>query len=325
LGHHASAAAQSTDAERETARSAMDQGDRLRAVGDLQGALARYKAAHELMRVPTTGIELARTQAELSLLVEARSSAIETAHLPKTAAEPAVFESARRAAAKLAADLEPRIPSVLTSVSPALATYTLIIDDLQLPAAARSLPFRTNPGAHVVVVKASGYRSVVEHFALVEAEHRTLHIELKAAREPKATPLKQAQVELVPAASSATPASDDGSRGARFRGYLALSVGVAVLGAGVVSGLISWVKTSDLERQCHAGVCPDSAASGLRSANGFANVANVAVPLGLVAIGYSVYSLIDAHARQRPAAAAASHLQLRASATGAYASWSGTL
>ena len=59
-------------AERETARSLMVDGDRLRSAGDLQSALARYQAAHAIMNVPTTGLALAETQAALGLLVEAR-------------------------------------------------------------------------------------------------------------------------------------------------------------------------------------------------------------------------------------------------------------
>ena len=47
------------------------------ATNDLEGALKRYEAAHEIMGVPTTGIEVARTRAKLGQLVEARAVAIE--------------------------------------------------------------------------------------------------------------------------------------------------------------------------------------------------------------------------------------------------------
>ncbi|HKU40422.1 MAG TPA: hypothetical protein VJR89_19810, partial [Polyangiales bacterium] len=76
-------------AERETARSLMVEGDRLSALGDFRGALARYQSAHALMHVPTTGWSVARTYAQLGQLVEARAVAIEVINIPLAPDEPA--------------------------------------------------------------------------------------------------------------------------------------------------------------------------------------------------------------------------------------------
>ena len=115
-------------AERETARSLMVDGDRLRSAGDLQSALARYQAAHAIMNVPTTGLALAETQAALGLLVEARGTALLVTGLPAAETEPGVFVSARRSAAALAVKLEPRVCILETTVTPANAGYSLRID-----------------------------------------------------------------------------------------------------------------------------------------------------------------------------------------------------
>ena len=60
--------------DRETARTLMQQGRELTAKGDLKEALKRFKGADDIMHVPTTGLEVARTQAPLGLLVEARDT-----------------------------------------------------------------------------------------------------------------------------------------------------------------------------------------------------------------------------------------------------------
>jgi hypothetical protein len=311
----AHARAEPSAAERETARRAMDDGDRLRAAGDLQAALASYKAAHEIMRVPTTGIEVARTQTELGLLVEARSQAIDTANLPTLAGEPAVFGAARRAAADLSAELEPRIPSITTVVAPSVAAYTLSIDEVRLPGQARLIAFRTNPGKHVVVVEAPGYRSVVRQVLLAEAEQHALQITLERALPPAAEPVQ--------AASAASDGTRDDGHAMRMRGYISLGAGGAIFVAGAIAGIASAVQTHDLKGQCPSGVCPASVEHSLASANTLANVANIAIPIGLLGVAFGVYELIEAPSTPQPAASSAVSIQVNA--RGAYASWGGAL
>jgi hypothetical protein len=320
----ASAHAEPSAAERETARSAMDEGDRQRAAGDQQAALASYRAADEIMRVPTTGIEVARTQAQLGLLVEARSSAIETANLPESPGEPSVFGEARRAAAELAAQLEPRVPSIRTVVMPADASYTLTIDGVTLPNPARGLSFKTDPGKHTVVLSASGYASTSEQVSLAEGEQRTLQITLKspvARLEPSSAPRPATHTAVEsPSESSVSPRS-----AGQIRGYLGLGVGASVLGVGLVTGIMSSVQTHDAKQQCVGNRCPITIRHTLARANTLANVANVTIPLGLLGIAYGVYELLTLPAAVPAAASSDPKLQVQVSTRGAYAVWQGTL
>jgi len=287
------------------------------AQGDLQGALSRYRAAHRLMRVPTTGLEVARAEAALAHLVEARAMAIDTAHQPASPGEPAIFQEARRAAERLAAELEPRIPSIAIRVNPEV-DYTLTIDGIPLHAEARTLPFRTNPGEHEVAVKARGYVGVTERVTLAESRRETLQISLRAE-----TPVMQPTAAPARVAPSSSDATDAPAQAARLRGYIALGVGGAVLGAGVVAGVLSWTQTSNLDRECGEQGCPPSAGDRLSRANTLANVANVAVPLGIVALGYGLYELLTHRGGPQPQAAGG--LQLHADAHMAYAGWAGSL
>src|SRR5271169_6333782 len=69
-----SARAEPSAADRETARTLMQQGRELRAKGDLKEALKRFQAADEIMHVPSTGLEVAKSQVAIGELVEARDT-----------------------------------------------------------------------------------------------------------------------------------------------------------------------------------------------------------------------------------------------------------
>jgi hypothetical protein len=276
-------------AERETVRSLLDDGDRLRAAGDLRGALTRYQAAHAIMHVPTTGLELARVQAQLGMLVEARGVAMEVANLPASQAEPRVFGEARLAGAALAAELESQVPSLTTQVTPTSADYQLSIDGASLPVQARSLPFKANPGQHTLRVEAAGYAPETRQVTLEEGQSALLAIALTGVPAPAIAP---APVAAAFVAADGGGAERDRAAAGRTRGAVGLAVGSAVLMTGVVTGAISLAITSKERSRCDQGHCDTTRASALSSANTLANLANIGIPLGLVGIAYGVYELL---------------------------------
>src|SRR5262245_14039060 len=96
------AAADASATERETARTLLLSGREKRSAGDLHGALVDFEHANGIMHVPTTGLELGRTQAALGLLVEARATLLEAARHPAEDGEPRAFTRARKEAKELA-------------------------------------------------------------------------------------------------------------------------------------------------------------------------------------------------------------------------------
>lgn len=99
-------------ADRETARTYMTEGRKQRDENDLKAALRAFEAADAIMHVPTTGLEVAKTEAMLGQLVEGRDVALRVARSSPEPGEPAPFAEARAAARKLADELEGRIPSI---------------------------------------------------------------------------------------------------------------------------------------------------------------------------------------------------------------------
>lgn len=304
-----------TPAERETARSLMQDGDRLRAAGDLRGALARFQSAHAIMHVPTTGYDVARTQAALGLLVEARGFAVEVMNSPVKQNEPQVFTQARKSATELAADLDARIPSVKTLVTPSSPAYTIAIDGVKLPAEAREISYRTNPGTHEIIVEAPGYATEKRSVKLAERQSVTLNLQLSAAAATLSpqpapapggatlveAPVQPAPVPSAPAAATRSDDSDPAGPG-RVRGIIGLSVGGGALAAGVVTGLMSLAKVQDIKKDCDGDRCPTSRESEASSANTLANVANVTIPLGIIGIAYGVFELLTLPSAREPQA-----------------------
>ncbi|HKU40367.1 MAG TPA: PEGA domain-containing protein [Polyangiales bacterium] len=284
--------AEPSAAERETARSLMDEADTLLRDGDVRAALERYRAADAIMHVPTTGLEVARTQARLRELVEAAAKALEVANSTVRADEPAVFTSARAEAQRLADELRARIPSLVVHVVPNDVGYELSVDGAVLPEAAHGLPFKLNPGTHEVRVEALGFEPQREQVELGESQtlERTLTLVPAVAATPSLV------VAPPPAAKPAPlplPAPDPGAA-ARTRGYIALTAGGAVFAAGVTTGILAAIASSDVKDQCSGRRCPPDLSDDIDDANTLANVANVTLAIGALALGYGVFELLNA-------------------------------
>jgi hypothetical protein len=278
-------------------------------------------------------LRVANTQAELGLLVEARQTAASTAAIARVRGEPAEFARARKAAEKLAAAIEPRLSMFEVTVNPP-TPYTLRIDGWLVPENMHTLRFRTNPGDHVLEVEASGFRETSQQFTLAEGAYQVFLVSLAREVEPAAPVAKApepaapvAQVAPAAAESPAPPAAtavtapepkdDPASTAKKTRGYIALAVGGAVLATGAITGVVSLVETSNAKDSCLGDVCPGRLRGKLHTADTLATISNVALPLGLLGIGYGLFELLTV--------SESTPVQVQVSTQGAYATWRGHL
>jgi hypothetical protein len=335
-------------ATRQSARAAMRNAERMRAAGDLEGALERFRAAYAILRTPTSGLEVAKTQAALGLLVEARLVASETAALPSEPAEPAEFAAARRAASDLAAEIEPRMPILGVVVTPTVK-YTLRIDGRVVPDELQALRFRVNPGEHEVEIDAPGYQRASQAVMLGEGVYQLVQLSLShepepaAAATPSAAPIAAQMPPAAPAAQTppaapaaqtppAAPAApprvdlsvpDDPHRGQRIRGYVVVVASSIVLATGAVAGMASFADTSNAKHDCPNDVCPESLRKRLESADTLANFANFALPIGALGLAYGLFELLTLPDDAAPKLGA--RVQVQVDARGAYAAVRGEL
>jgi hypothetical protein len=245
----------------ETARALYKEGKELRAKGDLKGAYVKLLAAHSVGRTPLTGIELARVEADLGMLVEARETCLGIARMPVEPDETARSAEARSDAAKLADALKPRIASVrinVIGVDPD-AALVVTVDGERVPVAALTEPRKVNPGHHVITARIEGGKDVSAPVDLKEADSR--EVTLSPPFPPKAPP---------PPLPPGAVAERHGMSGLTIAGLVVTGVG---LGLGAVGGIVAIVKKGQLD--CPNNQCANGQWSNLDAANTAATVSDV--------------------------------------------------
>jgi hypothetical protein len=281
--------AQPSAAQKETARGLMAEGRELRERGDLNGALTRFSAADSLMGVPTTGFEVASTQAQLGRLVEARETLRHVLSIALSPDDPEPFNEARSKARSLDQQLSARIGGLRFSVSGVAAdeTLELTVDGETVPKALLSLPLRVNPGAHVIVARAGGRQVKRE---LVVAEAQTVGVNLEFQNDAKPIPAVEPVAE--PAASKATPSPSPladtsptpAGRGLPMLAYVGGGVGLAGVLVGSVTGISAISHKNDAKKACVNGSCPPSTWSDLDSAHSMATISTVGFIVGAIGV-----------------------------------------
>jgi hypothetical protein len=273
--------------DKETARSLMQQGDSKRDHADLAGALQAYQAADAIMHVPTTGLEVARTQAALGKLLEARESLLRVLRLPVKPGEPAPFVAARKSAEQMSEELGPRIPSVTVAyanVAPG-QTPELTFDGEAVPAAAAHAPRKVNPGAHVVVAKLDGVERRQE-VRVAEKESRTVTLDFEPAPAPVAS------------VGGGAPGAADGagSGGGPSTGKLLMfggfGVGIVGIAVGSVTGLMSISKIDDVKAASTDGKVPPDRGGDLDAGRSLGTVSTIAFVVGGAGVAAGVVGII---------------------------------
>jgi hypothetical protein len=295
-----SALAEPSAAEKETARRLMAEGRAYRDQGDLKTALKSFIGADSIMNVPSTGIEVARTEVALGQLVEARDKALAVTRLPAVKHEPAPFVEARAAAQQLEDDLTRRIPTVkiVLTGAPANVTVNVTVDGENIPVAALVGPYAVDPGHHVIAAGLPGGPTKTAEIDLAERDAKNVSLEVPPA-PVGATPVATEE-EPPPAA---TPRK--GVPALATVGFIVGGVGVAT---GAITGTIAILKTHSAENGgCVDDRCPPSTDSALNTASAMATVSTVAFIVGGVgAAGGLIAFLARGHAPPPPTATSVS-------------------
>ena len=273
-----------TAAEKETARSLMKEGRARREKGDHKGALESFSSADSIMKLPTTGLEVARSQTDLGLLVEARDTFLRVNRSEAQPGEPAGFKDARKEASDLAAKLEPRIPSLKLSVTgaPSGQAAAINVDGAPISAPVAAGALKLNPGSHHIAVTAKGAAKKELDVDLKEGESReetvTLEAEAVVVEKPAELP-KELPPEPVKRGTSPLV----------YVGFGLAGVGIVV---GSVTGLLAISKTNAAKESCDGTRCPPTTHDNLSSARTMATVSTISFAAAAVGLGVGIYGLI---------------------------------
>jgi hypothetical protein len=276
------ARAEPTAAEKETARGLMAEGRDLRDRHELKGALKSFVAADSIMRVPTTALEVARTQAALGLLVEARETLHRLASLPQAANDPQPFRDARAEADKLDDELQRRIGAIRFDVRKPADSGELVlsVDGVPLLSSILDVPFRSNPGHHLVVGKL-GATDIMREIDVREVETTTVVLDFT-------------RVSVAGARSDGnTPAAESTERRRTHPlVYVGFGVGAAGVVVGTVTGALALSSKKSAERGCLAGQCPPSTWSDLDHMDTYASVSTVSFVFAGLGVACGVTTLV---------------------------------
>ena len=283
-----SALAEPTAADRETARTLMDEADKKVATKDFAAALESYRAAHALMNVPSTGVEVARTHEALGQLVEARDTCVGVARIPVGDKEPPAFTKSRDACAELAQRVLSKIATlkpVLSGVTPG-DRVTVSYDGEAVSADAATAPRKVNPGRHVIAARGAAYDEV--SVTLEVAPGAVLDVPLGLKRRPDtappgpaAAPVTATNVVPPPAQRASLPTW----------GWVGFGVGAAGVGVGSVFGLLAFTKTSSVKSNCPGNVCPSSSQQDIDSSKTAGTISTIAFVVGGVGVGVGIVAL----------------------------------
>jgi len=283
-------------ADRESARTLMDQGVEREEAKDHEGALKLYQGAHALVRLPMTGVAVARAQASLGQYVEAVDTATQVKLMPKRPDETPAYDQARAEAEALIQRLVDRTPSLQVSVLGASGPVqvAVAIDGVAVPQAALGLRRKVNPGRHVVTASAPGHRQArVE----LEAPEGTV-VPVTLRLEPEAG-ARAAGAQGAGKPRSAAPSSVTAPARATATGggpspiiYVSLGVGAAGLVLGGVTGALALARTTDLEDRCPGGRCDPSLRGDIEAAGVLSTVSNIGFTAGFTGAGLGVLGLL---------------------------------
>jgi len=277
----ASAHADPSSADRETARRLMREGRERRDARDYQTALQSFQAADAIMQVPTTGVEVARTEILLGQLVEARDRLLAVVRFPKTPREPRPFAEARVAAGALSEEIAPRIPSLKIVVRgvPEGGTAKVSVDGINVATDSLVEPRAVNPGHHVVLARVVGGG---RREASVDVREGTIQEVVLALPQTTVAQTRSAASGPVttPDAAFPQPPASTASR-SHTLAILGFTIAGAGIATGAVTGVLAMSKLNAAKSGgCVGNQCPPSTYADLDSAGTFATVSTVGFIVG---------------------------------------------
>lgn len=272
------AAAESTDAEKDAARILFTEGKELRDAGKLAPALERFTRAYQLAPTPITTVELARTHAMLGHLLEARRLYQSVDAMEKKVGESPKSLLARDEAKRLASETDKRIATIVLKPVPVDEKITsAAVDGKSIEVAALGAPIEIDPGKHVITVRTTTEVSVTISAAEGDRD-RIVTIDLpKAAPPPLVAPIMRPLPPDRPAMSGTASTL-------RWIGLVSGGVGLVV---GVGAGALALSSASNVKSGCPGSVCGPSLHDDLDATRRWATVSTIG--FGVAAVGATLF------------------------------------
>lgn len=280
---------------RAAAEALFNDGRRAMERKDFAEACAKFEASNQLDPAVGTVFNLANCNEQRGRLASAWQLYREVNDkLP-------VGDERAAVAQKRAEELEARLPRLTLKLKEGTPSGThVVFDGTLLPDAMLGTAVPVDPGPHKAVVRAPGRSDRTFDVSLAEAETTTLMVEAAPSAGGATTGRQE------PPTSSrdlvAAPRS-----GASTLGYVIAGVGVASLGASVVTGLLALSKSHTVDDHCtptptgSGRYCDGEGLSAADSGKPLAIVSDVTLAAGVVGVGVGAFLIFSAKPSERTA------------------------
>jgi hypothetical protein len=277
---------------RPAAEAAFRKGKDLLAAGKVADACASFEQSQKLDPQLGTEYNLALCNERLGKLASAWAAFSELSARDTNARRKA--DAAKRARA-----LEPRLTRMLLAPAEPVPGLVITQDGADVTVLV-GVASPVDPGTYQFSARAPGYRTWTQPVA-VGGEGKTVKVDIPVLdADPTAAPSAPAD----PAQPRpATPIADDAAPGRSSRRWIGLGVGaggVVSIGVGLVFGLQARNLNNDAEDLCGGSTSScapdklDEASDKVDDAKGKGMIANVAVGVGLAAVGAGLYLYLTA-------------------------------
>lgn len=257
-----------------TARAALKEGLALREKGELAESAMRLTTAFDLVPTPVTGFELGKAQMMAGKILQASELFKKVLRMPPSMEESDRSRVAREESARLAKELEPRIPSLRIRLKlPAGATAQVRIDEEDVTIPGAETLRAVDPGSHEIVAKAGD--GPEQHVRVDVAESEVKDVELTPQWVPPKAPAPgKGQVVVVRQTTSVLT----------FIGFAGASAGLALTAS---AAYVFASQSSDLSDKCGEKYCPETLQRDVatRGAWGVVTVIGAASTIGFLAAG----------------------------------------
>lgn len=259
------AQAQTSEEKRAAARNLASDGLRAFQAGSDADAIDRFTRAEALVHAPPHLLYLARANARLGKLVQAKEHYVQIVREVLIPSAPAAFTEAQKSAVAEMPAIEKRIPflTLVINGEPARAAK-VTIDGVEVPSALVGVAAPANPGRHLVRATASGWEDVETTVELAEGAHETATLAFVTAKPTSTSPNGQ----------------EHPSRLKTFAPWIALGVGAVGLGVGTVFLLKNHGDRDRADEICGGGPCPSARRGDVESLDSGANTAATVAWIG---------------------------------------------
>lgn len=287
-----SVASQARAGDKETAKTLFDDAVTQMEAGRYERACPSLKESYRLDPHAGTLFALAECEAKRGRIASALQRYDEYLALYATLPPDKKAKQGDRERESLAqrAALSAEAPRLTLLLSPGAPRGTVVVQDgEEIDAARLGVPLIVDPGEHLVTTRAPGGPEAEVRVTLVQAEKKTLTLQVKEVKEVKdAASVATPPPRTIPRSAFADAASQDkraessaGPSAQRIGAYVAGGVGVAGLFLGGVTGGMMLAKKGVVDAQCNA--------NGLCKSREGVDAGNSAKTLGLIStVGWGV-------------------------------------